>query len=46
MILLLLFCFRNQERDIVLVHYRELKEESGDRHVYYAGDEDFLGDIT
>ncbi|XP_059443908.1 uncharacterized protein LOC132175840 isoform X3 [Corylus avellana] len=33
---------KNPERDIVLVHYRELKEKSGDKHVYYAGDKDFL----
>ncbi|XP_059429875.1 uncharacterized protein LOC132163559 isoform X2 [Corylus avellana] len=39
-------CYRlldkNPEQDIVLVHYRELKEESGDKHVYYAGGKDFL----
>ncbi|XP_059443882.1 calmodulin-binding transcription activator 5-like isoform X2 [Corylus avellana] len=28
---------------IVLVHYREVQEESGAIHVYYAGDKDFLG---
>ncbi|GLT61076.1 hypothetical protein SLA2020_338070 [Shorea laevis] len=31
---------------IFLVHYREVQEESGANHVDYAGDKDFLGDIT